>query len=64
MRLSVPLSTAILAASAITAASAQTSVDRTFKVAGEDCRDVEWSQEILREYPSIGAVSMTSSTVP
>jgi LPXTG-motif cell wall-anchored protein len=55
MRLSFLLSTAILAASAIAAASAQTSVDRTFKAAGEDCRDVEWSQEILREYPGIGA---------
>ena len=55
MRLSSMLSTAILAALAITAASAQTTVDRTFKAGGENCRDVEWSQEILREYPGIGA---------
>ena len=55
MRLSILLSTATLAALAITAASAQTSVDRTFKAGGEDCRDVEWSQDILREYPGIAA---------
>lgn len=55
MRLSFLLSTTILAALVITAASAQTSVDRTFKAGGEDCRDVEWSQDILREYPGIGA---------
>lgn len=55
MRLSVLLSTATLAAFAITTASAQTSVDRTFKAGGEHCRDVEWSKEILREYPGIGA---------
>ena len=52
MRLSFLLSTAILAALAITAASAQTSVDRTFEAGGEDCRDVEWSQDVLREYRS------------
>lgn len=55
MRLSFLLSTAVLAALAITSASAQTSVDRTFKAGGEDCRDVEWSRDILREYPGIGA---------
>lgn len=55
MRLSFLLSAAILAAVAIASASAQTSVDRTFKAGGEDCRDVEWSRDILREYPSIGA---------
>jgi len=55
MRLSFLLSTTILAALVITAASAQTSIDRTFKAGGEECRDVEWSQDILREYPGIGA---------
>lgn len=55
MRLSFVLSTAVLAALAATSAFAQTSVDRTFKAGGENCRDVEWSQDILREYPGIGA---------
>lgn len=50
-----PVSTAIFAAFVFSTASAQTSVDRTFKAGGEHCRDVEWSQEILREYPAIGA---------
>lgn len=54
MRFSVLVSTTVLAAFT-TAASAQTSVDRTFKAGGEHCRDVEWSQELLREYPGIGA---------
>jgi hypothetical protein len=54
MRLSLLLSAPILAALAISATSAQTSVDRTFKAAGEECRDVEWSRDILREYPGIG----------
>jgi hypothetical protein len=55
MRLSILLSAAVLAAFTITAASAQTRMDRTFKAGGENCRDVEWSQDILREYPGIGA---------
>jgi hypothetical protein len=55
MRFSALVSTAVLAAFAAIAASAQTSVDRTFKAEGEDCRDVQWSKEVLREYPGIGA---------
>lgn len=55
MRLSLIVSMGILAAFAVGAASAQTSVDRTFKAEGENCRDVEWSKEILRDYPGIGA---------
>lgn len=55
MRLSFVVAVGILAAFAVGAASAQTSVDRTFKAGGENCRDVEWSKEILREYPGIGA---------
>lgn len=55
MRVSILVSTALLAAIATTAASAQTRVDRTFKAGGESCRDVEWSEGVLREYPGIGA---------
>jgi hypothetical protein len=55
MRLCPLISSAVLAALTLSAASAQTGVDRTFKAGGEHCRDVEWSQDILREYPGIGA---------
>ena len=54
MRLSLLISSAVLAALTVTAASAQTRVDRTFKAAGENCRDVQWSRDVLREYPAIG----------
>lgn len=55
MRLSFVVALGIIAAFAVGAASAQTSMDRTFKASGENCRDVEWSEEMLREYPGIGA---------
>lgn len=55
MRLSFVVALGIIAAFAVGAASAQTSVDRTFKASGENCRDVEWSKEMLSEYPGIGA---------
>lgn len=51
MRLSMLVSVAVLAA--ISTASAQTRMDRAFKASGENCSDVEWSQEIVREYPGI-----------
>jgi hypothetical protein len=43
-----------IVACAVGPASAQTSVDRTFKASSQDCRDVQWSADILRDYPGIG----------
>jgi len=54
MRLSIIAAGGILVA-CVGAASAQTSVDRTFKADGQDCAAVQWSKELLREYPGIGA---------
>ena len=54
MRFSSLVCAGIVAACAVGAASAQTSVDRTFKASSQDCRDVQWSAEILRDYPGIG----------
>jgi hypothetical protein len=54
MRFSIIVSAAILAACTVGAASAETSVDRTFKASSQDCRDVQWSADILRDYPGIG----------
>lgn len=54
MRLSYVVALGIIASFSVGAASAQTSVDRAFKASGENCRDVEWSKEMLSEYPGIG----------
>lgn len=54
MRLSSIVCAGIVAACGVGAASAQTSVDRTFKASSQDCRDVQWSADILRDYPGIG----------
>ena len=53
MRLSGIVCAGIVAACAAGAASAQTSVDRTFKASSQECRDVQWSADILRDYPGI-----------
>jgi hypothetical protein len=53
MRLSSIVRAGIVAACAVGAASAQTSVDRTFKASSQNCRDVQWSADILRDYPGI-----------
>lgn len=45
----------IVAACAISAASAQTSFGRTFTASSRDCRDVQWSPDLRRDYPGIGA---------
>ena len=55
MRLSSIVSAGIVAACAVGAVSAQTNVDRTFKASSQECRDVQWSADILRDYPGIGA---------
>jgi hypothetical protein len=54
MRFSAIVCAGIVAACAVGPASAQTSVDRTFKASSQDCRDVQWSADILRDYPGIG----------
>ena len=53
MRFSSIVCAGIVAACAVGPASAQTSVDRTFKASSQDCRDVQWSADILRDYPGI-----------
>jgi hypothetical protein len=55
MRLSSIVFAGIVAACAISAASAQTSVDRTFTASSRDCRDVQWSPDLRRDYPGLGA---------
>lgn len=50
--------TVLCAASAMTCAAvatAQTSVDRSFKAVSKDCSGIQWSQEILAQYPTIGS---------
>lgn len=42
----------LLAASS--AAVAQTSIDRAFEPAPQDCADVRWSQAVLQAFPTIG----------
>ncbi len=54
MRISSIVCAGIVAACGVGAASAQTSVDRTFKASSQNCSDVQWSAEILRDYPGIG----------
>jgi hypothetical protein len=54
MRFSSIVCAGIVAACAVGPASAQTSVDRTFKASSQECRDVQWSADILRDYPGIG----------
>jgi hypothetical protein len=53
MRLSSLVCAGIVAACAVGSASAQTNVDRTFKASSQDCRNVQWSADILRDYPGI-----------
>jgi hypothetical protein len=53
MRFSGIVCAGLVAACAVGPASAQTSVDRTFKASSQDCRDVQWSADILRDYPGI-----------
>jgi hypothetical protein len=55
MRFSIIVSAGIVAACTVGAASAATSVDRTFKATSQDCREVQWSADILRDFPDIGA---------
>lgn len=54
MRFSSIVSAGIIAACIVGAASAETRVDRTFKATSQDCRAVQWSADILRDYPGIG----------
>ena len=54
MRLSTIIYAGIVAACTAASASAQTSVDRTFKASSQDCRKVQWSADILNDYPGIG----------
>jgi hypothetical protein len=54
MRLSTIIYAGIVAACTAASASAQTSVDRTFKASSQDCREVQWSADILSDYPGIG----------
>jgi hypothetical protein len=53
MRFSSIVCAGIVAACAVGPASAQTSVDRTFKASSQECGDVQWSADILRDYPGI-----------
>jgi LPXTG-motif cell wall-anchored protein len=48
------LSTACLIACA-SAATAQTSVDRSFKAVSKDCSGIEWSERALATYPTIAS---------
>src|SRR5688500_19986229 len=54
MRSSGIVCAGIVAACAVGAVSAQTSVDRTFKASSQECGDVQWSADILRDYPGLG----------
>jgi hypothetical protein len=51
MRFSSMVFAGIVAACAVSAASAQASVDRTFTASSRDCRDVQWSADLRRDYP-------------
>jgi hypothetical protein len=42
-------------ACATSVASAQTSVDRSFKAASKNCDDVQWSAEAVAKYPTIAS---------
>jgi hypothetical protein len=42
-------------ACAMSIASAQTSVDRSFKAVSKDCSGVQWSKEALAKYPTIAS---------
>ena len=53
MRFSSIVCAGIVAACAVGAVSAQTRVDRTFKASSQNCRDVQGSADILRDYPGI-----------
>ena len=55
MRFSTIVFASIVAACGIGAASARTSVDRTFTASTRECRDVRWSADLVRDYPGIGA---------
>ena len=44
------------------AALAQTSVDRSFKLTSKDCDGVQWSQETLQAYPKIGSACQAVET--
>ena len=55
MRFSGIVFAGIVAACVVSAASARTSVDRTFTASTRECRDVQWSADLLRDYPGIGA---------
>ena len=49
------VTTACLLSCMTSAAWAQTSVDRSFKVTSKNCDGVQWSAESLARYPTIGA---------
>jgi len=55
MRIRIAIAVACVLSCTTTVSLAQTSVDRSFKSTSRDCGGVQWSEQALRSYPTIGS---------